>query len=575
MKIVFKSLKVKNFEGITDLSLVFDKGMNTLVGQNGAGKSNTLDAITWCLFGKDMNDRQAFEVVPLNADNTPKQVEPTVTLDLTVDDSSHSLTRTLKGGSKTEVSIDGAPCKKVSDFNEFVMSVFGSIERFKTFTNPFYFTESLHWKDQRQQLMQFFAMPTKEEILAKAKGMSDDFLMILEDLEPEAIQAKYQKEMSDLDIESEKLKGQLELLDEQLGEAVFFAPEKHEEERRQLREKVKGIQDEIQVASENNRRVAQDKLRYEVLINTADDKKLAIRSSAETMKKNQIRAAEYKVQDIEKELDHLRDAYMSIKRPDSVCPTCGQQLTEEQLAEAEKLYCNQQSVIDAKGRAMHEELDRAKAELKKLQEQEPDISLELKAIDESVAEARQALAELPATRPVPSISDADLKRLDELDKLLARLDENRENSRRRDERAERQKEVFREREAAETILMNVADYMFYRAQIVIDKVNAQFKKISVKILDVQKNGIAKECFEITRNGTPYSNLNSTGQLMAGIELMEFLKSRMDIEAPVLMDNAERYTDFDFTEIPSQVIAAKAVRGKKLGLEYIEPNAIAA
>ena len=78
--------------------------------------------------------------------------------------------------------------------------------------------------------------------------------------------------------------------------------------------------------------------------------------------------------------------------------------------------------------------------------------------------------------------------------------------------------------------------------------------------------MTKETFEITSNGVPYSGLNCTGQLQAGLELISFLKAHLKIEVPVIIDNGERYTDLDMNSIPGQKIVAMAKRGSQLKLE---------
>jgi len=51
--VLIKSLELKNFLSHRETVLYFDRGINMIVGQNGAGKTSILDAIKFAMFGKD------------------------------------------------------------------------------------------------------------------------------------------------------------------------------------------------------------------------------------------------------------------------------------------------------------------------------------------------------------------------------------------------------------------------------------------------------------------------------------------------------------------------------------------
>ncbi len=52
-RVLIKSLELKNFLSHKETVLYFDRGINMIVGQNGAGKTSILDAIKFAMFGKD------------------------------------------------------------------------------------------------------------------------------------------------------------------------------------------------------------------------------------------------------------------------------------------------------------------------------------------------------------------------------------------------------------------------------------------------------------------------------------------------------------------------------------------
>ena len=65
MNLVIKKIEINNFKGITDLKLNFTDNKNILEGENGIGKTTVLDAITWCLFGKNFADEKQFNIKPI------------------------------------------------------------------------------------------------------------------------------------------------------------------------------------------------------------------------------------------------------------------------------------------------------------------------------------------------------------------------------------------------------------------------------------------------------------------------------------------------------------------------------
>ena len=65
-----ESLHIRNMRQMKDLSLRFSKGesdsdLHIILAENGVGKTNIVNAITWCLYNKEMHLRDEQTALPL------------------------------------------------------------------------------------------------------------------------------------------------------------------------------------------------------------------------------------------------------------------------------------------------------------------------------------------------------------------------------------------------------------------------------------------------------------------------------------------------------------------------------
>ena len=61
MRIILKSLSMRNFKGIRSLKLTFNDDVTEIHGDNATGKTTIVDAFSWLLFGKDSNGKADFQ----------------------------------------------------------------------------------------------------------------------------------------------------------------------------------------------------------------------------------------------------------------------------------------------------------------------------------------------------------------------------------------------------------------------------------------------------------------------------------------------------------------------------------
>lgn len=71
MNIKIKSITLRNFKGLRDVSFDFDGRNATIIGDNGTGKTTIFDALTWVLFGKDSHNSTDIDIKTIDATGEP------------------------------------------------------------------------------------------------------------------------------------------------------------------------------------------------------------------------------------------------------------------------------------------------------------------------------------------------------------------------------------------------------------------------------------------------------------------------------------------------------------------------
>ena len=179
MRIKIKQLKILNFKGAANQTIDFSD-RTAIAGANATGKTRIFDAFTWCLFGKDSEDRADFPIKSLDRNNQPlHHADHSVTAVLEVDGMEQTFERILRekwvkkkgeeipvySGNETVYFVNGVP-QQQNEYQKKVESII--TERvFKLLTNPFYFNTIMKWQDRRQLLFNMAGAVTTEEILAR------------------------------------------------------------------------------------------------------------------------------------------------------------------------------------------------------------------------------------------------------------------------------------------------------------------------------------------------------------------------------------------------------------------------
>ena len=228
-KVIIKQMKLVNFKGLRDFTIEFNDSVTSVHGKNGSGKTTIFDAFTWLLFGKDSEDRKAFNIKTLDANGVaiprlPHEVSAT----LMVDGETVNLCRRFnekwvrRRGSAIE-EFTGHEEERL--YNEVPMSVkewgdkiaaICSEQVFKFITNPLYFCAQ---KSDVQRAMLFrMAGTISDEDIAAGNA---DFMALLANLTGKTME-EYKREIA---AKKRRIKAEIDSLPERIDERKRDMPE--------------------------------------------------------------------------------------------------------------------------------------------------------------------------------------------------------------------------------------------------------------------------------------------------------------------------------------------------------------
>lgn len=202
-QVIIKQMKFTNFKGLRDFTIEFNDSITSVLGKNGSGKTSIFDGFTWLLFGKDSEDRKAFNLKTLDANGKAiEKIPHEVSAILTVNGEEVTLCRRFKEkwtrkrgsandeftGHEEERLYNDVPLS-VKDWTEKINDICPE-DVFKFITNPVYFSAQKS-EVQRAMLFDMAGAISDEEV---AFG-NDDFQRLLSNLTGKSME-EYKKEIA-------------------------------------------------------------------------------------------------------------------------------------------------------------------------------------------------------------------------------------------------------------------------------------------------------------------------------------------------------------------------------------------
>ena len=391
MQLIFKEINIKNFKGISELHLDFTDKKNILEGENGIGKTSVLDAITWCLFGKNFADEKVFKIKPII--DGEEKLDLVTSVELLVNDTK---IERIWNNSTTTIKVDDVNFK-VIEFNNYLRDKFFiTDEEFKSLSNIDYIPK-LHWKELRSLIMGLVGEIKNDEVFVRG-----DFDLIKEKIESVGVEKTSEdikNTKTELANEIKRLQGNIDQKTADISELVV-----DENEQQYLEKRKEEIKTSINSYNElKNKKALQDqevnnlnKLKSNLIANNEEQKRLRADNveyqktydnsniDVALIRENKIKEINNQIENIKKDISRLdiekstliadrtelRQKYdeevnKEIKVENSICSACGQPLPEEKIQDVIKKL-KDESVALANGYA-------AKAKDKKIRMDEIDV----------------------------------------------------------------------------------------------------------------------------------------------------------------------------------------------------------
>ena len=340
-------------------------------------------------------------------------------------------------------------------------------------------------------------------------------------------------------------------------------------------EKKRGIESRMNYASA-------DAKRYDETIKSCENRKVLLDKQKTT--------AEARMDSIRTEYKALYETVFGWNTENNVCPTCGQALPEDQVAEkkveAEKKFMADKierlNRMKAEGIEKKKEVEQVVEFLKALDMEIEQTKAKLEAAEKELAAAKAELDAYPASPDFdsnPRLAEirAEIRKLQEAAEkaikpdtsgyesrkaaLLAQMEEKRAILARRDAGIETEKriKVLEEQQEAkgaemaelERMIALAERFVTERCSALEDSINACFPTVRWKLFDIQINGgIADVCncmIPCESGLVAYSSANTAAQLAADVEIINVLSKYYDVYIPLFIDNAERINVIPETE----------------------------
>ncbi|MEE9594452.1 MAG: SMC family ATPase [Candidatus Hydrothermarchaeales archaeon] len=398
---IIETVELKNFRSYKNAVVEFDKGVNVIVGENGAGKTSILEAIDFALFRETPSRVKVNELITRGVESEGLMVA----LTFQANGRRFRVERTRGKAASDKLFQDGTMLTGDEKESQTTKEVEGSIHMDKKlFANAVYIKQgeidallSQDPADRKKLMGRLIGTEDLENAWNSMPALIDAFEGRLErgleekiedagqkiseaELRMRALNEELSRIKESLKAENEKLEGIKKnldgcgLLDDELSEVLNLF--RNSEGLKKDLEKIKEYRVKVEEDKKGYERYVEFTEKLDELKDVESDGKVAIEElQAKWMET--ISELKGKIEGKKAGESRIRKAVNELEEVDDRCPICGQDLDEEH-----------------KGRIFEEYED----EMKKLKEERAQLEKGLKKTEEAAAEEHaKAIAELKAS----------------------------------------------------------------------------------------------------------------------------------------------------------------------------------
>lgn len=635
-KVTLKRLTLENWRA---QNRTIDFAERTVIrGANGAGKSTVFDAFLWLLTGVDAQNRTNYDLYDNTKEFTPENAVPAVTEGVfDIDGTEYVFKRsamqkwTRKRGTNVYEKaksdeytyyIDGLAVS-AKTYNERIAAIFADIEKLKLMLNVRHY-QMLDWKILRKHFADMVGIITKDELAGDYSSVEP--MLAKYENDPtfkgspvEAVKESLRQKINPLKNTLERIDSEIKGMKEMMPDLDGVAEAKAaiEEKRKRIEDidrEIVGMGNankpyiekrnaELAAIAEKKRAIEAARQEWDAKQNEpvaalrkkltelqSDNYKIGNANNAVKQRKasleRQIESAKQQYEYFDKERDRLKDekehAQGRVFDENQLCPTCGQSLPYERIAELKKQFYERRDrdvadIIERgkKVRAMRDEQTEIIANLEKeLSGIKFESLLDETSILADIESAKAMIQPFDDTALITELKDMEdnltevpvlntdallqekstlNREIQELQAVVAkesRLES--DNAKIAAKESERDKNGV-ELAKYEGLFDKCVEREREWASIVRDRANRYLHHCKVEMTEINKSGEINDICTVTIDGVDVGVANTARQIMAGIDIAKAFQTNAELDMPMFVDNAEQITDNNIPVISNQMI----------------------
>lgn len=597
---MIKRIEYQNFKIFEKFTLTPGGKNISIYGDNGTGKSTTLDGIGWVINGKDSRDQADAGIKPQGV----YQPEVSVEIELHGHKIKKVMTETYTGKGNNK-RLKGHANKyffndmekalaKMAFLKEFTENIC-SPEMFRMLSDPMYFNGVMHHTARREALFSLVPSVSDSDILEdqRFKTLNDVISTGRTIDEHKSVMAERRKALGK---DLYGLPGRILEVKNSISDVKQVPADDIEALKAQIKEHQEQGVNKSLVPLYGRRAKVEDEYKLKLTeINSAfeeDKRKLNLRMQVleqdiglqETGMKHNTEL----IKKLHAEIKEMRSEYITSKKTNFTtenCPTCGQEYPDDKIQELIEKFNSSKASLERKliddGKSKGKELDDLSKRIENAEKIISDMKAELSEIPEKIkklddehyiASHLLSINKQEAMDPIDieinelqsdKSGEASKTAIEELESKLSALLKQRatfEASEKSQDRIKElkaeQKKKSNELDEVEEVLALIAKFNLAKDEIMTERINEKFEMVRYQLFKENLNGSTEPCCEAyfkNKHGAyvPWASDSDGERIVAGLDTIRTFQEHYGIYPAVWIDGRESVTKIP--DMPCQII----------------------